>query len=482
MATHSYTTTFGIDVTKKCFGSTGTKRSWAMGSISEDCLKNISVTYEEKFGAPYAGQVRDAYEEVLGGVVKTIKKSVKVVQALANGEAVTNAISESGGTGSDKQSLQSLLLEYGTAVAAAETASGNGSASGNKLAELIGKSISIPAYNIPTRAEIPGLSLGFGNSVKINFQFGSAGLFNAKEEVYDPIKTIMQDFQNFSVQGNRVTAKSGGIPWEVGGLMAKAEMLGKLNSVDPKITSMASTVKTLASATTKFGKAASKVIEAKVGLDALYDKVESTDAGSFVKDEYLDSNDDGVKFLGMEFFNSSHIKEDSLASMSTAHYKDNGDGSIQWNDSSYSNYVKRGIKTQVIDLANKGREGEKELKQNPQVSVWSSLAKLAEAEPKAIAKVIEDRYGLITQMSIYLGCYNKKGQNIYYSVDDIVDDWTNGTILSAVRLSGIPEKVEAGLDYTNVDQNGYPKSGWIAIKKMHIVDPFGSFKATFSHV
>lgn len=483
-----YTTTFGIDVTKKCYNGSDTanRKYWLYGSLSDDCLKNISLSYEEHFGLPYAEQVRDEYEKLTSAAVATLKKFVKVCQGLANGENIGNAISESGsGSGGNKENLTGVILDLGVAVASAQEAMGGNGTGIDNLTTAITKSVKVPAANIPTRSAVPGLTLGYGNSIKINFRYGNAGIFNAQTEVYEPIKNIMEGFKTFSVTGSKVSAVDTGIPWEVGGYTAKADALTKfIGGPSIRLSELTNGVKKVSTSVLKFSKAAGKILTKKAALEKFYEEMEA-DPMSYVKDssENVEKADHDFHFLGIG--QEYKVKDDVLKTMisneadidkllsgeqETTHVDTLDNKLSAWNKVSHDNKV-NGLINAVKD--------NKEAATDSVENIWTDIGKLASIEAEDVCSIIEERANKVTEMQICLGCYDTNGNNIYYNIDDIDTNIKNNTIRHALEVSGIPEKVEAGFDYTDLDANGYPKSGWIAIKKLWIVKPYNSFSGTF---
>ena len=171
--------TFGIDVRRKIY-CTGNTSDWLKGEIDPNCLKRIAWQFEEVLTSA-TDQYGKAYDELTAGLREALKTFTKLLRGVSLGKDINSTSAESG----ESKSTQSALMEAAGAIAAF-----TGSDVDDKiLAEAF---MIAPKYNIPARSAVPKLQIPISaGGIKVCFSYGKAGLFNAKEEVWDPISRIM---------------------------------------------------------------------------------------------------------------------------------------------------------------------------------------------------------------------------------------------------------------------------------------------------
>ena len=173
--------TFGIDIRRKIYVPGSCASDWLKGEIDPSYLKKIAWSFEEKFTSA-TDQYGTAYDDLTAGLREALKTFTKLLRGVGSGKSNDSISSESG----DSKSTQSALMEAAGAIAAFT----DSTVDDTVLAEAF---MIAPKYNIPARTSVPIVKLPFtGGGIKVNFSYGKAGLFNAKLEVYEPIKNIMK--------------------------------------------------------------------------------------------------------------------------------------------------------------------------------------------------------------------------------------------------------------------------------------------------
>ena len=171
--------TFGIDVRRKIWCSEN-RSDWLKGEIDPNCLKRIAWQFEEVLTSA-TDQYGKAYDELTAGLREALKTFTKLLRGVSLGKDVNNISAESG----ESKSTQSALMEAAGAIAAFT----GSDVSDDILREAF---MIAPKYNIPARSAVPKVQIPISTGgIKVCFSYGKAGLFNAKEEVWDPIKNIM---------------------------------------------------------------------------------------------------------------------------------------------------------------------------------------------------------------------------------------------------------------------------------------------------
>ena len=478
--------TFGIDVTKKVINGRSNTSEWLKGTLDESSLKDIRMTYEEEFGEPFSKQVKEEFDNITKAAVSMIKKAVGVVQGLAMGESLGESIS---GAGDDKDGdLTQALLTLGTATAIAQDLGGDNTGY-NNLTSFINNAIGkIPAYNIPTRKTIPGISIGFGDKLKIKFQYGSCGEFNAKTEVYDPIKTIMIGLNKLSVSDGVVSIEgTGGIPFELGGMMAKYAVFQQIKSGDNSLSSITTKTKDAVSSVAEMGKTTKKLLNVLEDMSKWRDKIESsTDSGDldkYLQPSYYDMVDAEEKPAWWQFWKSGKVAapndKTKEAMDALAAWRDDSKGAGETFLSMSETYFNDAEKyNDLVKQANEYSSTNTGAANN----VFTALNSLVSVQPNIVNGAMKDVHGKLSgEWYLQFGFMGADGQNIFYSLKDIEDGIiTKKTIKHKLQLTGIPQKVSCGFDFSDVDKDGYPKSGYIAIEKLWIVNPLSTFSNTFN--
>lgn len=167
--------TFSIDLSKKCLlaesatvNVNGTAIPASLfGDVKAESLNNVTFGFKETFAGAFA-EANDAIDDVL----KPLEKLIQT--ALGKMPGFDSALKAS--------SLRDAAIFLYSAIG---ELTGDSSALSSALTDLS----TIPTHNMPYRKQPPLLSLG-SQKIIIEFAYGKCNLFDAKKEVYEPLKTL----------------------------------------------------------------------------------------------------------------------------------------------------------------------------------------------------------------------------------------------------------------------------------------------------
>lgn len=485
--------TFGIDVRRKIY-CTGNTSDWLKGEIDPNCLKRIAWQFEEVFTSA-TDQYGKAYDELTAGLREALKTFTKLLRGVSLGKDINSTSAESG----ESKSTQSALMEAAGAIAAF-----TGSDVDDKiLAEAF---MIAPKYNIPTRSAVPKLQIPISaGGIKVCFSYGKAGLFNAKEEVWEPIKKIMASLspkipESTKYEGLLDIEDGKTIPFE---FQSKYYFIksaaGALNDEFGN-TTIKGAIKSFSNATSSISTTVKEAMEVQLRIDR--EKSKQGDAYKKADAEISDLRDDGDdKGLTSDdlFANKRGVWEiddviwrgpipvrnhlvakyrlrDALddykkaeKKLSGFEYKEEGkfsDVALSKRDEIKDRYTDNSLyheKAEVLDkVSTSGGD------------ITSVLTSIATIRPRLVGRATVDQFSKVSN-SIKTFCMMLTGGdgNVFFSVDDISKKINDGTLHPLLTIKGIPTKVEASFDYSNVDENGYPMSGTIEIKSIWSVETYG---------
>lgn len=167
--------TFSIDLSKKCLlASSATVNvdgkdipASLFGDVKAECLNNVTFGFKETFAGAFS-EANDAIDDIL----KPLEKLIQT--ALGKMPGFGNALKAS--------SLRDAAIFLYSAIG---ELTGETGALSSALTELS----TIPTHNMPYRKQPPQLSLG-SQKITIEFAYGKCNLFDAKKEVYEPLKAL----------------------------------------------------------------------------------------------------------------------------------------------------------------------------------------------------------------------------------------------------------------------------------------------------
>ena len=476
--------TFGIDIRRKIWAE-DSRSDWLKGEIDPSCLKNIAWTFEEVLTSA-TNQYGEAYDELTAGLREALKSFTKLLRGVSLGKDVNSTSAESG----ESKSTQSALMEAAGAISAF---------TGSPVSEdLLKEAFMIaPKYNIPARSAVPKVQIPISTGgLKVCFSYGKAGLFNAKEEVWDPIRNIMA-----SLSPEMKDSKYGGLLSIDNGTTIPFEFQSKyyfiksaVGALKDEISSSNITikgavdgfVKATKSITTTAKKAAAVQVEIDKELKRQSDAYEKADEN--VAELYEKGDDKGLTadliFAGKrapDSYGGTHpiiggrlkaaLKAYSSAEEKLSGYEHQGDGKysdvpLSQKDEVEDKYTDKSLyyeKAEILDeVAEAGGD------------ITGILTAIATIRPRLVGRATLDQYNAISGSIKTFNMMLSGGDgNIFFNVDDIGKKIDDGTLHSLLSIRGIPTKVEASFDYSNVDENGYPMSGKIEIKSIWSVETYG---------
>ena len=487
--------TFGIDIRRKIWSnstrydaesksSVSVRPDWLKGEIDPSCLKNIAWTFEEVLTSA-TDQYGEAYDELTAGLREALKSFTKLLRGVSLGKDVNSTSAESG----ESKSTQSALMEAAGAISAF---------TGSPVSEdLLKEAFMIaPKYNIPARSAVPKVQIPISTGgLKVCFSYGKAGLFNAKEEVWDPIRNIMASLspaiKDSKYEGLLSIDDGTTIPFE---FQSKyyfiKSTVGALkdDTSNSNITIKGAVdgfVKATKSITTTAKKAAAVQVEIDKELKRQSDAYEKADEN--VAELYEKGDDKGLTadliFAGKrapDSYGGTHpiiggrlkaaLKAYSSAEEKLSGYEHQGDGKysdvpLSQKDEVEDKYTDKSLyyeKAEILDeVAKAGGD------------ITGILTAIATIRPRLVGRATLDQYNAISGSIKTFNMMLSGGDgNIFFNVDDIGKKIDDGTLHSLLSIRGIPTKVEASFDYSSVDENGYPMSGTIEIKSIWSVETY----------
>ena len=487
--------TFGIDVRRKIWSnstrydaesksSVSVRPDWLKGEIDPNCLKRIAWQFEEVLTSA-TDQYGKAYDELTAGLREALKSFTKLLRGVSLGKDVNSTSAESG----ESKSTQSALMEAAGAISAF---------TGSPVSEdLLKEAFMIaPKYNIPARSAVPKVQIPISTGgLKVCFSYGKAGLFNAKEEVWDPIRNIMASLspaiKDSKYEGLLSIDDGTTIPFEFQSkyyFIKSAVGALKDDTSNSNITIKGAVdgfVKATKSITTTAKKAAAVQVEIDKELKRQSDAYEKADEN--VAELYEKGDDKGLTadliFAGKrapDSYGGTHpiiggrlkaaLKAYSSAEEKLSGYEHQGDGKysdvpLSQKDEVEDKYTDKSLyyeKAEILDeVAEAGGD------------ITSVLTAIATIRPRLVGRATLDQYNAISGSIKTFNMMLSGGDgNIFFNVDDIGKKIDDGTLHSLLSIRGIPTKVEASFDYSSVDENGYPMSGTIEIKSIWSVETY----------
>lgn len=488
--------TFGIDIRRKIWSDStrydaesksyvSVRPDWLKGEIDPSCLKNIAWTFEEVLTSA-TDQYGKAYDELTAGLREALKSFTKLLRGVSLGKDVNSTSAESG----ESKSTQSALMEAAGAISAF---------TGSPVSEdLLKEAFMIaPKYNIPARSAVPKVQIPISaGGLKICFSYGKAGLFNAKEEVWDPIRNIMASLSPaitssteypgllniddgktipFEFQSKYYFIKSAVNALKDDVSSSNITIKGAVNEFVKATKSITTTAKEAAAVQVKIDKELKRQSDAYEKVDEnvaeLYEKGDDMGltadlifAGKRAPDSY-----DGIHgIIGGRLKAALKAYSSAEEKLSGFEYQGQGkysDVSLSQKDEVEDKYTDKSLyheKAEVLDkVAESGGD------------ITGVLTAIATIRPRLVGQATVAQYNAISGAIKTFNMMLSGGDgNIFFNIDDIGKKIDNGTLSSLLSIRGIPTKVEASFDYSSVDENGYPMSGRIEIKSIWSVETY----------
>ena len=488
--------TFGIDIRRKIWSDStrydaesesyvSVRPDWLKGEIDPNCLKKIAWQFEEVLTSA-TDQYGKAYDELTAGLREALKSFTKLLRGVSLGKDVNSTSAESG----ESKSTQSALMEAAGAISAF---------TGSPVSEdLLKEAFMIaPKYNIPARSAVPKVQIPISaGGLKVCFSYGKAGLFNAKEEVWDPIRNIMASLspaiKDSKYKGLLSIDDGTTIPFEFQSkyYFIKSAVSGALKDdiSNSNITIKGAVdefVKATKSITTTAKEAAAVQVKIDKELKRQSDAYEKADEN--VAELYEKGDDKGLTadliFAGKrapDSFKDTHMiiggrLKAALKAYSSAEEKLSGfeyqgqgkysDVPLSQKDEVKDKYTDKSLYHEKAEVLNKVAESGGD--------ITGVLTAIATIRPRLVGRATLDQYKTISGSIKTFNMMLSGGDgNIFFNVDDIGKKIDDGTLHSLLSIRGIPTKVEASFDYSSVDENGYPMSGTIEIKSIWSVETY----------
>lgn len=478
--------TFGIDIRRKIWCSEN-RSDWLKGEIDPSCLKKIAWQFEEVLTSA-TDQYGKAYDELTAGLREALKSFTKLLRGVSLGKDVNSTSAESG----DSKSTQSALMEAAGAISAF---------TGSPVSEdLLKEAFMIaPKYNIPARSAVPKVQIPISaGGLKVCFSYGKAGLFNAKEEVWDPIRNIMASLSPAITSSTKypglLSIDDGTtIPFE---FQSKYYFIKSATTLKDDVDNTTikgavdKFVKATKSITTTAKEAAAVQVKIEKELKRQSDAYEKADEN--IAELYENGDDKGLtsdklftgeksvdevsgRWIGGHPFIKGRLKAAAKAYSSAekklSGYEYQGQGKysdvpLSQKDEVEDKYTDKSLyheKAEVLDkVAESGGD------------ITGVLTAIATIRPRLVGRATVDQYNKISGSIKTFNMMLSGGDgNIFFNIDDIGKKIDDDTLHSLLSISGIPTKVEASFDYSSVDENGYPMSGMIEIKSIWSVKTYG---------
>ena len=494
--------TFGIDIRRKIWADgsryvaesdsfVSVRSDWLKGEIDPSGLKKIAWQFEEVLTSA-TDQYGTAYDEITAGLREALKSFTKLLRGVSLGKDVNSTSAESG----DSKSTQSALMEAAGAISAF---------TGSEVSEdLLKEAFMIaPKYNIPARSAVPKVQIPISTGgLKICFSYGKAGLFNAKEEVWDPIRNIMASLSPAITSSEKypgLLSIDGGttIPFE---FQSKYYFIkSATNALKDEISSSNTTIKGAVNEFVKATKSITTTAKEAAAVQLKIDKEMKRQSDAYEKvDEslaelYEKGDDNGLTsdllFSGKKSVDvisgawgvghpllkgqmKAAVKAYSSAEEKLSGFKQQGEGKysdvpFSQKDAVKDKYTDGSLydeKAKVLDKVAESGKG-----------ITGVLTAIATIRPRLVGRATVDQYDKISGSIRTFNMMLSGGDgNVFFNIDDIGKKIDDGTLSSLLSIRGIPTKVEASFDYSSVDENGYPMSGMIEIKSIWSVETYGN--------
>ena len=491
--------TFGIDVRRKIYVPGNRMSDWLKGEIDPSCLKKIAWQFEEVLTSA-TDQYGKAYDELTAGLREALKSFTKLLRGVSLGKDINSTSAESG----ESKSTQSALMEAAGAISAF---------TGSEIDDtILAEAFMIaPKYNIPARSAVPKVQIPISTGgLKVCFSYGKAGLFNAKEEVWKPIRNIMASLspkipESTKYEGLLNIDASSTIPFEFQSkyYFIKSAVSGVLEDVNGNNTTIKGAVNSFANATSNISTTVKEAMAVQIRIDR--EKSKQKDAYKKADEAIAELREKGGDkgltseglFSGAQsvdvikgwthpfdwdlYSGKTHpllkgklenaLKDYSDAEKKLSGYSRKNPGKFsevplsrkKLVDDNYTEDSLYHEKATVLDkVATSGKD------------ITSVLTAIATIRPRLVGRATVDQYNKVSNSIKTFNMMLTGGDgNIFFNVDDIRKKINGGTLLPLLSIRGIPTKVEASFDYSNVDENGYPMSGTIEIKSIWSVETYG---------
>lgn len=486
------TTTYGINTTSRCtllkhmpdmhtedeynavLATNAILRDcWVKGELDSTTLSKVTFSYKEHLVSAN-NEMNDVFDNLTVGLRTKMNLFTGKLNALSMGGGKDTKPTDAAPAGESTSKTSAALLDMVAALSVFDSNSFSDAA--GMYQKMVGYA---QQYNIPVRTQNPTIAFPMQGGYKINFGWGKAGLYNAKQEVWDPITTIVSkltpDVVESEFPGMIKIDNAAAIPYQNqtkflalksvindGGTILdqiKEAVTGINNSdVLEKLTDSASKYDALIEKQNKLKQSAEELAEAGT-LEKTWDSIKNAFTGSNPGDLQPISSTD------TEAFSSS-----------------NPIGAMPTNDigtpSYYTGGVFKGGEKALKEFTTAAKESSDS---NGDASLMSVLRNIATLSPRLLSSITMRMKSSVDKAImdmnlVYLPTDNKG--TILFNVQDLSNRMTRSNandlaFFPLITVSGVPEEIEWGFDFSKIDENGYPMTGYIEIKKLFAVETFG---------
>lgn len=464
--------TFGIDSRKKlCVGSLDSSitnnsdinKYWLYGDIEPKNLNSIKLEYKEHFTNAvddYNKTYNDLTANLRNKLNTLIKTTGKIIRGNASGDDIADP------PGGKSNSTRATLMELSAMIS---ELTGDSS-----IDDYFGELYAIaPKYHIPQRESPPSISLpisDLNNGLTVNFAFGKVGLFDAKLEVWDPIKNIIENLTPKPVsylysfeENSKETTDTGlykfdglkTIPFQIS---SKYRFYKRLAENSPNV------LKDLGGTFTKIATKENNQNLKDFTTDleksnSIFGSI--TDALSNTKN--IEMSDKKSRKLDTEILNL----ENKLVDTRNARNNAKKSKDIAKFDKEIEN-----LEAKIADKKGNSRTGTLN-------NLNYIISQLATLDTKLIGAAATSDYNSLKDniLPIQIGFvpkdYTKDGFIIYGLNEDNIATRFSENYKPLITVEGIIEDLSCDFDFSNVDERGYPMKGSISINKVWAVNTFG---------
>ena len=449
-----------------------------MADIDGGFLQNFKIVYEENFGE-YSDELSKKFQKL----TKVLQSALKMIfkgKFDISSDSLRGTILEA-----------QILLQYFQGVAGAVKEDGLSAITHTGTNMDIYKSLNaiIDAYNrisiykIPFRKNMPGIKIGSAsNKLTFKFAFGKCNLFNAKQEVWDPMQKLYGQLIDMYV----TTGKDGipgvvnitsvnHVPYGPVAFVDTISAITQLNEGKKDPFELNGIVKSLMDAKASLASLNGDTEKLSGYLDSQFEKIALYFDGekSLKKDGKLD--DVSSSRLNQKFgltydYNGSQILKFEKGSWGKEWYDVATKDGWAERVSSFSDAIKKQAWNVIL---NEGKAGDslgdfnisqkKSDSGNDLNNIQSVLTQIAEYDVNVVHKALANTYNRMKTANKMFYLYVGYRPILRHSLTELKKETFKYPPL--IRYGPfVPKKVDMEFDMKNLDENGYPMAGSISVE------------------
>lgn len=461
--------TFGVDSRKKlCVGSldsseknSNINKYWLYGDIEPKNLSSIKLEYKEHFSNA-VDDYNKTYNDLTANLRNKLNTLIKNTGKIIRGNDKSNDIDDP--PGGKSNSTRATLMEISAMIS---ELTGDSS-----VEEYFSQLYAIaPKYHIPQRESPPSISLpmsDLNNGLTVNFAFGKVGLFDAKLEVWDPIKNIIENLTPKPTSylysfDEKETIDTG------------LYNFGNMNTVPFQVSSKYRFYK-------RIGESSGNIISDLTGtLGNITDNKNNKNLKSFIEDlgkskDLFGSLTDVLSITkNIEISDKKSRKQDA----EILDLENQLDNKRNERDREKNNKKLDKLDKEIQNLENKISDKKSKSRKGGLNTINYVISQLATLDTKFIGAATVKDYSSLKNiiLPIQIGFVpkdcTKNGFIMYGLNEDNIASRFSENYKPLITVSGIIEDLSCDFDFSNVDERGYPMKGSISINKVWAVDTFG---------